>query len=362
MELRSFPSIDQFRHVVGTVEHRSTYIGQDAADEPMYDPSRPRPVLTFRGTTKLHGSNAGIRFELAGPDAGVYAQSRERFLVPDAVEKGGDNFGFAAWVAAGGAEVDVLKAATIATALMSGVLNVVTLHVFGEFCGPSVNRKAAVGRLPDCWFVLRALATDAAGNEHWLSVDLLAAQYHARFAIESPVERKLRFITDFECFEVTIDFNQPEAMLDHLEDLTLAVEEACPVAKALGLIGIGEGIVWSCTDPSWGRLDFKTKGRKHKGTKNSRLVQIAPEVLASRQAFADAVTTESRLEQGYDLLRAQFGSVGMTHIGAFLAWFGKDVLKEEADTLEASGLARKDVMGDINRKASDWFRARVAQD
>ncbi|MFY2658730.1 RNA ligase family protein [Achromobacter xylosoxidans] len=361
MQLRSFPSIDQFRHVVATVEHRSTYIGQDAADEPMYDPSRPKPVLTFRGTTKLHGSNAGIRFELAGPEAGVYAQSRERFLVPDAVEKGGDNFGFAAWVAAGRTDLDVLKAATIATAVLSGLTDVVTLHVFGEFCGPSVNRKAAVGRLPDCWYILRALATDAAGNEHWLSVDLLAAQYHASFAPESPGEPKIRFITDFECFEVTIDFNQPEAMLDRLEELTLAVEETCPVAKALGLIGIGEGIAWSCTDPTWGRLEFKTKGAKHKGTKNSRLVQIAPEVLASRQAFADAVTTESRLEQGYDLLRAQLGSVGMDHIGAFLAWFGKDVIKEEADTLESSGLSRQDVMGDINRRASAWFRARVAQ-
>lgn len=108
-------------------------------------------------------------------------------------------------------------------------------------------------------------------------------------------------------------------------------------------------------------LEFKTKGAKHKGTKNSRLVQIAPEVLASRQAFADAVTTESRLEQGYDLLRVQLGSVGMDHIGAFLAWFGKDVIKEEADTLESSGLSRQDVMGDINRRASAWFRARVAQ-
>lgn len=368
MQLRSFPSIGQFRHAVADVEHHATYVGQDVANRPMYDKSRAKPTLAFRGTTKLHGSNLGLRFELVGAEQGVYAQSRERFLVPDSPQAPGtDNYRFAAWTQGPGREqVAWLHAALVALMANQSDLDVVTVHVFGELCGPSVNGKTAIGQLQDRWYLLRVLATTADNVEVWLPIDELATEYRRvlESASSSAEAGNIKFISDFDTFQIDIDFNKPESALAELERLTLEVEARCPVAAALGREGLGEGIVWSCVDPawkpSWGRLDFKTKGTKHKGTRSSRLVDIAPEALASRQAFVAAVLTESRLEQGFDLLVAQHGKVTMDEIGSFLKWVGTDVMKEEADTLDASGLDRKDVMGLVNRTAKSWLMPRLA--
>lgn len=365
MQLRSFPSIDQFRHVVADVEHKATYVGKDVNDKPVYDKSRQRPTLTFRGTTKLHGSNLAIRFELRGAFEGAYAQSKERFLSPASPHApDSDNFGFAAWMfGAGQAQVARLKAAVDALISRNAHLDVVTAHVYGELCGPVVNGKTAIGQLPQRWMLLRVLLTTSAGVEHWLPIEALGLEY-AKVCAAAGVElssEQIAAITDFPTFLINIDFSNPESALEHLETLTLSVEECCPVAAALGKSGLGEGIVWSCTDPAWGRLEFKTKGTKHKGTRSQRLVDIAPEVLASRQEFVNAVLTESRLEQGFDLLRAQHGKVTLDHMGPFLKWVGMDVMKEEADTLEASGLDRKDVMGLVNRQAKEWVMPRLAQ-
>lgn len=350
MDLRKFPSIDQFRHVVGDVCHRAEYIGQDANDKPMYDTTRPKPVLTFTGTVKLHGTNCGLAFDLL--TGAVVGQSRERNLT--VME---DNYGFFAWATGAGAqEVERLRQSVTRAAADLG--SVRTLQVFGEWCGPQINGKTGIGKLPLRWVIFRVLVTQVNGDESWLDVDQVAAAW-AQYG--APDGGRIYFITDFPQWTVDIDFNDPGASLDTLESLTLAVEASCPVAKAMGGEGIGEGIVWACKDPYYGYHVFKVKGTKHKGTKSRRLVEIAPEVLAGLEAFADAVLTESRLEQGFELLRAEHGKVTEDHIGDFLMWVGRDVLKEESDTLTASGLEKKQVMSKINHRAKAWLMPRLAK-
>lgn len=352
LPLRSFPEIEQLRHAVATVRHKAEYIGQGADKQPQYDTSRTKPVLTFRGTTKLHGTNAGVAFNILSGD--VYAQSKERIL---SVEN--DNFGFAAWLLSDETAQDRAQLRDSVLAAAGGVVNqqIIACRVFGEWCGPVVNPKTAIGQLPQRWVVFNALVTTADGSEHWFSSESILEAW--------PGERRagslVHFIADYPQWSIDIDFNNPEAILDELERLTLEVEAECPVAKALGLSGLGEGIVWTYHDQLHGRLWFKTKGVKHKGTKNSRLVQIEPEVLASLDAFTDAVVTESRLEQGFELIRAEHGAVNETHIGDFLKWVGQDVLKEESDTLDASGLERKQVMGRVNQRAKTWLMLRLVR-
>lgn len=351
LPLRSFPEIEQLRHVVADVRHHAEYTGQGADNQPQYDSSRTKPVLTFRGTTKLHGTNAGAAFNILTGE--VYAQSRERILT---VEQ--DNFGFTAWLMADdmAAERAQLRDAVLAAA--AGVdAQIVACRVFGEWCGPKVNGKTAIGQLPQRWVVFNALVTTADGAERWFSSESIMKAW--------PGERRagslVHFIAEYPQWSIDIDFNNPEAILDELERLTLEVEAECPVAKEMGVSGLGEGIVWTYYDKLHGRLWFKTKGAKHKGTRNSRIVQIEPEVLASLEAFTEAVVTESRLEQGFELIRAQHGTVNETHIGDFLKWVGQDVLKEESDTLEASGLERKQVMGRVNQHAKAWLMPRLAR-
>lgn len=354
LPLRSFPEIEQLRHAVATVRHKTEYIGSNAAGEPMYDATRVKPVLTFYGTTKLHGTNCGVAFNLRTGE--IYAQSKERILTVAA-----DNFGFTAWVMADqmAAELRALEEAAIEAAVKHGELPqpIVAVRVYGEWCGPQVNPKTAIGQLDPRWVVFNALLTSADGTETWFS----SAQLRDAWVGARDASSGLHFVADYPQWAIDIDFNDPEAVLDELERLTLEVEAECPVAKALGLSGMGEGIVWMCGDPSFGRLWFKTKGVKHKGTKNARIVQIAPEVLASMDTFVNAVLTDSRLEQGFELIRSQHGAVYEDHIGDFLKWIGNDVLKEESDTLAASGLERKQVMGRINKQAKTWLMPRLAR-
>lgn len=354
MLLRKFPSIEQFRHVVKDVTHHAEYISQDENDKPIYDASRPKPKLTFTGTVKLHGTNCGVMFDLA--ENRVLAQSRERFLSAEE-----DNFGFCQWVESedGSTKMACLRAGVLEAIEPSASLR--SVHVFGEWCGPQVNGKTGIGKLPLRWVIFSVLATDAEGEETWLDVEPVARAWAVTHLNENSAGPQLHFITDFPQFSAEIDFNDPGACLDTLERLTLEVEEACPVARALGGDGIGEGIVWACKDSTYGRHAFKVKGAKHKGTRSKRLVEVAPEVIAGLEAFADAVLTESRLEQGLDLIRAEHGKVTEDHIGTFLMWIGRDVLKEESDTLAASGLDKKQAMSRINHRAKAWLLPRLAK-
>lgn len=360
--MRKFPSIDQFRHVVANVTHRACYIGNDAEGNPQYDHARPKPSLTFEGTVKLHGTNAGVRLDCKTGEK--TPQSRERQLT-----LADDNHGFAAWVEsdAGGLPVDTLLVAVRQylrlVDLMAGNgagSALAHITVYGEWCGRKVNGKTAIGALPERWVIFNILAGYEDESESWLDMRSFVT-YWDSLHLPARFVAGLNFIHAFRTYSLTVDFNHPEASLAEMERLTLEVEAECPVARALGALGMGEGIVWSCQSKVYGRQGFKTKGVKHKGTRNSRLVDIAPEVLAGRQAFVDAVLTESRLEQGFSELAARVGKVTEEHIGEYLMWVGQDVLKEESDTLAASGLEKKDVMKSVNRQAKEWLLPRLAR-
>jgi len=360
--MRKFSSINQFRHVVESVSHTSTYIGQSEQNTPLYDESLPKPVLTFTGTTKLHGSNCGVGFDL---ETGEFqAQSREQIL---SLEQ--DNHGFCAWVKS--------EKTTLNLHLLQGILKslyaksdasktgkALKFYVYGEWCGPGVNGKTGIGQVPNSWYIFGVVVHIQNGGDLWISVDQISSAWENADAwhdVNANTLRDIQFITDFKQWSLDINFNDPGHIIDELERLTLEVEAVCPVAQALGVQGIGEGIVWTLNDPKFGKLMFKTKGDKHKGTQTKHLVTVAPEIIEGIQAFTDAVVTESRLQQGFDLLQTQHRKVTLDHVGDFLKWVGMDVIKEESDTLKASGLDRKDVMGSVNKQAKKWLMPRLAK-
>ena len=52
-------------------------------------------------------------------------------------------------------------------------------------------------------------------------------------------------IGKFATYEIEIDFENPDKSVEEqLAELTLQVENQCPVAEAFGIKGMGEGIVW----------------------------------------------------------------------------------------------------------------------
>ena len=74
-----FPSIEQFRAIVSNVNRHFNFIGLDENGDAIYDQTLPKPVIKFKGTVKLHGTNAGVSFNNIG---GLWAQSRENIITP----------------------------------------------------------------------------------------------------------------------------------------------------------------------------------------------------------------------------------------------------------------------------------------
>ena len=74
--MKKFPSIEQFRHVVRAERDAAKFRGEEPGER------------SYRGTVKLHGTNAGISQDRAG---NLTYLSRNRKLTP-----GDDNAGFAA--------------------------------------------------------------------------------------------------------------------------------------------------------------------------------------------------------------------------------------------------------------------------
>jgi len=50
-----FTDIGQFRNVIKSVTDHVRYKGKDQEGNPIFDPGATLPVITFTGTTKLHG-------------------------------------------------------------------------------------------------------------------------------------------------------------------------------------------------------------------------------------------------------------------------------------------------------------------
>ncbi len=75
--------------------------------------------------------------------------------------------------------------------------------------------------------------------------------------------------------------------------------------------------------------------------------------------FVDLAVTENRLEQGLEYLAEMGHAIEMRSTGPFLQWVGQDVKRECRAELEASDLEWKQVGKAVNRKALEFFKARV---
>lgn len=331
MTMIPFPSINQFRHVVANVRRKASFMGLDDAGEPIYDPAAKSPALTFIGTVKLHGTNAAVVFH---PDH-VCFQSRERVLNAEA-----DNMGFYAHMSQQAESLEKLRQ-HIKDSYHSFKTD--TVAVYGEWCGGNIQKGVAITGLPKM-FVIFAMKI----NDQWLTT-----------TFEDP-EAGIYNILNFPLFTVNVDFNQPEVAQNILASITEQVEACCPVGQKFGVTGIGEGVVWRCVENPSSELWFKVKGEKHSVSKVKTLASVDVEALTKQRDFVESVVTEARLEQGMqNLLNEQNKPFEMASLGDFIRWVHGDVMKEEADTIEANNLNPKNLGGPIAKIAKDWFVNRL---
>jgi hypothetical protein len=151
-----------------------------------------------------------------------------------------------------------------------------------------------------------------------------------------------------------IDFNYPELVQNKLGELTLAVEEECPVGKAFGFSGVGEGIVWSCNYNGVVHR-FKVKGEKHSSSKVKKLAEVDVEKINSIKEFVDYAVTESRFNQGIEKTFPNNEPIDVKKMGQLMKWIVDDIIKEEMDTMVQNKLEPKDVGKYISTKVREMF-------
>jgi RNA ligase len=313
-----FGSIEQFRNVIKEVRLHHDYQGKNDLDEPTYQHLTDYPVIKFHGTVKMHGTNSGI---VLYKDGRIEFQSRERVLSLQS-----DNYQFCLQMSGKNLQP-----------LFENIEFEEHIAIFGEWCGSGVQQGVALSQVPRM-FVIFAYQVDG----KWLDLG------------RSLPDQGIHNVLDFPTWEMDIDFEQPEMAQNRLGELTIVVEEECPVGKYFGVSGVGEGIVWSA-DYNGHRYQFKVKGTLHSSTKVRTLASVDIDSIQAASEFVDSVLTESRLNQGLEFLKSEGKPANQVSTGDFLRFVVGDVIKEETDTIVANQLDPKKINSEVSKKARQWY-------
>ena len=336
-----FPSIDQFRTVVSNVNRHFNFVGLDENGEAIYDPTLPKPTLKFKGTVKLHGTNAGVSYNEI---EGLWAQSRENIITPEH-----DNAGFAFF--AHTHETEFLRMFFDVAAKEDIDLHKNTISIYGEWAGKGIQKGVGISEIPKSFFIFGVKITPHTETEEELKEN---PAYWVDCSYLRDNEVKIFNIEDFPTYEMEIDFNMPQLVQNDLADLTIAVEEQCPVANHFGAVGIGEGIVWTCEFKGVVHR-FKVKGEKHSSSKVKTLASVDIEKLNSISDFITYAVTESRFNQALENTFPNNEPIDVKKMGDLIRWVVNDVIKEESDTLAKNGLEPKDVNKYVSAAVREMF-------
>jgi len=342
MKFKKYHKIGQFKDIVRSVRTRACFDGLDEDGQPIYKTHGVEyPVIKFRGTIKLHGTNAGVSYT---PEAGIRGLKRGSLLSADVLD---GHFGFNQFLLAENKEYF--------TKLMESVYSTVCedgdqLNIYGEWAGGNIQKGVGISNSPKAFYIFDMKVTkpgeDGEDVGEWLDIADLDLTVNGTLDVPDNV----RSILEFETYEMDIDFNKPEESQNKLVDITNTVEESCPVAKAIGQSGIGEGVVWTGFHEG-AKLIMKVKGAKHSVTKTKNLAPIDPDVLRSINEFVDYACTQNRIEQAI----TETNATEKKHVPDILRWLANDIIAEESDTLKANGLEWKQVVKEVSTRARNYY-------
>lgn len=302
----------------------------------------PKPSIHLTGSAKLHGTHADIVF-VDNTDE-IRLQSRNQL----ALSVKNDNCGFAAFFAA----TDRMTVLTLRDRILERYrkLNPDTevigdVVIAGEWCGIGVQKKVAIAAIPK-FFAIISININDAWVPDWEYGDICDE------------DARIFHISKAGFFTHELHFDNVTGSEKTIQELTDAVENRCPFAKALGVSGRGEGIVWKatnhCDDPQFW---FKSKGDLLAVSHSDKLPAsaVATENRERVDNFAKAIVTEIRLEQGWEYL-SQKEAAGM---GNSLKWVLNDCLVEEKMEMEKLRISKGKLSPAIADITKPWFWARL---
>lgn len=331
----SYPKIQQFRNVVSAINRLITYVGQDENDEPIYDSSIKKPILTFTGTVKIHGTNAGVSYNI---ENGLWAQSRKNIITVE-----NDNAGFAFFVE---------KNKTIFQRMIDSIIeehhinvDVYTISIYGEWAGKGIQKGVGISQLEKALYIFGVKISklgDVDFKSYWLDSTKL-----------SDVDSRIFNVNDFQTYNIDVDFNMPKLAQNKLIEITDNVGDECPVANHFGVKGVGEGVVWKI-DYKGDVHRFKVKDDRHSVTKVKKIASVDVEKLNSVNEFIEYSVTENRFNQAIENV---FGNndLDIKKMGDLIRWVVKDITSEEMDTMVENNLEPKDVNKYISTKVREMF-------
>ena len=321
----SWPEIENFHNLRRSLEKYPNLLGDDKK-------------VTYRAKVKVHGTNAGVRID---PDGTVTALSRSAVITPRA-----DNLGFAKWVSEHEQS-------------FSRLARNFTIVVFGEWCGPGIQKGVAVCGIPKKSFAvfgaripeINGIATDPT----YLSA-LVEGLQDTRVLpwYEGGKTYTVDWLTSGDALQATLDV---------INDDVHAVEREDPwVSRTWGVKGVGEGLVFypqgrGDSYKIFGDLVFKAKGEKHNTVAKTRPAQKEATTVEGLADFVDLVVTEARLEQGssHVMLHGSGVPFDVRDMGEFLRWIHADLVKETAAELAASKLEPKEAYKACTNQARAWY-------
>ena len=331
--------------MVTSVNRTYNYIGIDDKGEPIYDRLLPKPVITFKGSVKLHGTSAGVIFN---DISGLWVQSRSNIITPQS-----DNAGFAFFVES--RKESFINLINQIKDRYNIDTNKNTICVYSEWAGSSIQKGVGITNIEKSCFIYGVKISPIIVNEVELKDNPAYWVDHSNLSDD---KNKIYNILDFKTYEVEIDFNRPELIQNKIIELTLEVEEECPVSKQFGFPNtIGEGIVFSHIYENGVRVFFKSKGVKHSSSNVKVLKKVDNEKIDKIIAVAQKVCPSWRLDQmlteTFDLING--GDLDRSKLGLYIKAVINDIIKEEIDVISEADLEIKDIAKYVSEIAKSFY-------
>ena len=175
--------------------------------------------------------------------------------------------------------------------------------------------------------------------------------------IEFLNKKNIYFVDQFPTKTISIDFNNPERAQNELLEIMQEVENECPVGKAFGVSGTGEGVVISHLTCDGALIQAKVKGEKHSSSKVKVTKPVDTEKLNKIDKCVEEICHSWRFEQG---IREVFGpdyekTLDLKKISDVIQWVNSDTLKEERSINADYGFEPKDVLPKVSQKTKEYF-------